>query len=72
MSIATPDYSHLSTQDLNRLIHDLSKESARAYHTGFLGELVRESEAMGLYAPPSSVEANTGDSDDEQFSEESA
>jgi hypothetical protein len=55
MSIATPDYSHLSTQDLNRLIHDLSKESARAYHTGFLDELVRESEAMGLYAPPSPV-----------------
>lgn len=80
-----PDHSHLSTQDLNHLIHKLSagsrlkyeqqkefaegveeswnlsqglsKESARAYHTGFLDELVRESEVMGLYAPPSPVEA---------------
>jgi hypothetical protein len=51
------DYSHLSTQDLNQLIHDLSLESARTYHTGFLDELVRVSEEMGLYAPPSPVEA---------------
>lgn len=43
------DYSHLTTEQLNQLIHDLSRESARSYHAGFLDELARESEALGLY-----------------------
>lgn len=51
------DYSHLSTQDLNQLIHDISKESARAYHAGFLGELIGESEEMRIDPSPSPVEA---------------
>jgi len=43
------NYSHLTTPELNQIIHDLSRESARAYHAGFLDELARESEALGLY-----------------------
>lgn len=43
------DYSHLSTPELNQLIHDLSRESARLYQAGLLDELTKESEALGLY-----------------------
>lgn len=54
------DYSHLTkssldemtTPELNQLIHDLSRESARSYHAGFLDELIRESKEIGLYDQP--------------------
>jgi hypothetical protein len=51
------DYSHMTkssldemtTPELNQLIHDLSRESARSYQAGLLDELTKESEALGLY-----------------------
>lgn len=46
------NYSHLSTPELNQLIHDLSRESARLYRAGFLDELIRESKEIGLYDQP--------------------
>lgn len=56
--MTTPDYSHLSTPELNQLIHDLSRESARLYQAGLLDELTKESEALGLYAQETHARAS--------------
>lgn len=52
------DYSHLTNEQLNQLIHDLSIESARSYRAGLLDELARESEALGLYAQETHARAS--------------
>lgn len=53
------NYSHLSTPELNQLIHDLSRESARSYQAGLLDELTKESEALGLYTSNTNEKPST-------------